>query len=228
MKQNHHHSRWNKASNPCRHLARGQGKACFTLIELLVVIAIIAILAAMLLPALSSAREQAKLSSCGNILRQTMLAMHSYADAHNEFLPYSAWSQTKTEWWWKKGVLRPFLNGNDDSHNIWICPSINPNDNKADFKIDGSITYGMNYDLSFYNRGKIAVPDSIITFADTYKAYHPSLTVGSQGVVHLRHNNRASIAMFDGHVDIVDKAIDNKNKAFNGYWLNPALTEPTP
>ena len=78
MKQNHHHSRWNKASNPC-----------FTLIELLVVIAIIAILAAMLLPALSSAREQAKLSNCGNVLRQTMLAMHNYADAYNEFLPYS-------------------------------------------------------------------------------------------------------------------------------------------
>ena len=228
MKQNHHHFRWNKASNPCRRPACGQGKACFTLIELLVVIAIIAILAAMLLPALSAAREQAKLSNCGNVLRQTMLAMHSYADAHNEFLPYSAWSQTKTEWWWKKGVLRPFLNGNDDSHNIWICPSINPNDNKADFPIDGFITYGMNYDLSFYNRGKIAVPDSIITFADTYKDYHPSLTVGSKGVVHLRHNNRASIAMLDGHVDIVDKAIDNKSKAFNGYWLDPALAEPTP
>ncbi len=202
-------------------------KKHFTLIELLVVIAIIAILAAMLLPALSAAREQAKLSNCSNILRQTMLALHSYADAHNEFLPYSAYSTTKTEWWYKKGVLRPFLTGSDDKHKFWRCSSTHDHESGDDFKIDGSVTYGMNYELSFDNRGSVAVPDRIITFADTHKDYHPSLTGGSKGVIHLRHNNRASIAMLDGHVDIVDKVIDNKNKAFNGYWLNPALTAPT-
>ena len=65
----------------------------FTLIELLVVIAIIAILAAMLLPALNQARESARKTTCINVLKQYAVAGSLYAAAHDDY-----WAPVNPSW----------------------------------------------------------------------------------------------------------------------------------
>ncbi len=207
-------------------------KNFFTLIELLVVIAIIAILAAMLLPALNQAREKSKGTKCISNQKQLLTFVHLYAQDWDDFIPASdkpgMWACNETQWNNPAYTSRTFLQsylyadgGKAGRYQVTRCPSFLPSSDDwyTNYAMNSRFTRYSTWSNAWTKIGRIRLSGSAALFVEQNRPVNDAGTMiqfNSTGMMsnwRYNHSGRMQVGFVDGHAARYELQLESSDKA---------------
>ncbi len=208
--------------------------SAFTLVELLVVIGIIAILIAMLLPALNRARRQAKAVACQSNLRQFGQSFEMYVQEYRGYLPtYRDSSLPGKPYWYDMLSERILPMGTRWTLNrVWVCPEAVTEPHDHDITWSGYATYAMNAELGYLRVSTVRTASEAFLMADSQLqarisisnyATDMSFRHGQQNAFSADANGRGNVLYMDGHVGSlvygqIPQYADRYKPHWNRFW----------
>lgn len=173
-----------------------QAKRGFTLIELLVVIAIIAILATMLIPSLTKAKEMAKRAYCANNLRQIGVVTAQYCNDNNGVMPIKWYAGYFPNW---DSLLAEMVSGQRDINTVDFlkCPS-SSHTPPLHFSYNNWIHAKRREDLAFSLSETFSHVDmNVVVWQRMWWSYSTAVS-GGWGPV---HDDGTNVLFVDGHTE---------------------------
>lgn len=230
-------------SLPSRTGGALDSRFAFTLIELLVVIAIIGVLASMLLPALSKAKEQGNRARCISNMKQILLSTHMYINDWDDKMPYTSWSSGTfniANWLYtrvstnrpqhmvERGQLWPYHN----ERKLYWCPLDRTNTTFFRSREMQVGSYVMNGAVSGYNTGPNGQwttykytqfrPDFMLYWEADEKQpsnWDNASSQPDEGVTQ-RHNTGTVMGMFGGQTEYMKFKVYYQEAGIGGFRGN--------
>ncbi len=219
----------------------------FTLVELLIVIAIIAILAALLLPALNKAMEKSKQTKCINNQKQIHLFMTNYLSDYGDIYPRYYLGYTKAingidahNWF---SLLNQFKYMTQNHRTIAYCPNDLEGQRLGTLDFDitsGIFSYGINYALSRKQDGnymaikqtRIRNPSRVVFVGDSFKRdtltttrqglfwVYTSYPTGTDGGLYTRHGNNTTCNVTFVAGNVASYRVPDSTVLYSAAFLN--------